>query len=344
MVTLLAHGSRLGVDWAHINVNDASLHNVEGYVGLKKRCAQYGLQVYRIAKHDVHNQPEITLGLPGRDKKIQDLCDFITNIGAAGIHYHTYAHMATGIWSSGRTEGRGGLTARKFDPETAVGSWDGKVFPNDGMVHGRPYSEEELWEHYTYFIKKLAPVAEAAGVFIGIHPDDPPFYSLGGVPRCIFGTFEGYKRALEIADSPNIGVCLCLGCWLEGGAELMGADALTAIRTFAGMGKLFKVHFRNVSNPMGTSAPVDHGDMVTPAGGPWQESLLDEGYMDMHKIMACLEEVGFDGCAIPDHIPNMNTEGAGLGYSIAYMRALVQSVSKRPYQPINAQYEGSAKL
>ena len=192
---------QLGVDWAHINVNDAALHNVEGYVGLKKRCAQYGLQVYRIAKHDVHNQPEITLGLPGRDEKIQDLCDFITNIGAAGIHYHTYAHMATGIWSSGRTEGRGGLTARKFDPDTAVGSWDGKEFPNDGMVHGRPYSEEELWEHYTYFIKRLAPVAEAAGVYIGIHPDDPPFYSLGGVPRCIFGTFEGYKRAMEIAVS-----------------------------------------------------------------------------------------------------------------------------------------------
>ena len=67
--------------------------------------------------------------------------------------------------------------------------------------------------------------------------------------------------------------------------------------------------------------------------------------MDMHKIMETLEEVGFDGCAIPDHIPNMNTEGAGLGYSIAYMRALVQSVTKAPYQPINAQYEGgSAKL
>ena len=85
------------------------------------------------------------------------------------------------------------------------------------------------------------------------------------------------QKKVASQDSPNIGVCLCLGCWLEGGSELMGADALTAIRTFAGMGKLFKVHFRNVSNPMGTSAPVDHGDMVTPAGGPWQESLLDEG-------------------------------------------------------------------
>jgi len=65
------------------------------------------------------NQPEITLGLPGRDQKIQDLCDFITDLGKAGIHYHTYAHMATGIWSSGSTEGRGGLGAllRQFRPQ-----------------------------------------------------------------------------------------------------------------------------------------------------------------------------------------------------------------------------------
>ena len=39
---------------------------------------------------------------------------------------------------------------------------------------------------------------------------------LGGVPRCIFGNFEGYKRALEIANSPNVGVCLCCGL-LAGG-------------------------------------------------------------------------------------------------------------------------------
>ena len=40
----------------------------------------------------------------------------------------------------------------------------------------------------------------------------------------------------------------------------------------------------------------------------------------------------------------MNNCIVGMGYSIAYMRALVQSVTKRPYQPINAQYEGSEQL
>jgi mannonate dehydratase len=61
-------------------------------------------------------------------------------------------------------------------------------------------------------------------VRIGIHPDDPPQPMLAGVPRCIFSNFEGYKRAIEIANSPNIGVCLCCGSWLEGGKKLTGAD------------------------------------------------------------------------------------------------------------------------
>ena len=92
-------------------------------------------------------------------------------------------------------------------------------------MHGREYTEDELWDNYGYFIKKVAPVAEAAGVYIGIHPDDPPFCApptlhpqrpaltwcahddavctdpLGGVPRALFGTFAGYQKAMQIAVS-----------------------------------------------------------------------------------------------------------------------------------------------
>ena len=60
-------------------------------------------------------------------------------------------------------------------------------------------------------LSRWSPVAEEAGVRIGIHPDDPPAPVLAGVPRCIFGNFEGYKRAMEIANSPNVGLCLCCG-------------------------------------------------------------------------------------------------------------------------------------
>ena len=58
----------------------------------------------------------------------------------------------------------------------------------------------------------MVPVAEVTDVYIGIHPDDPLVYAMRGIPRCIFGNFDGYKRAMQIADSDHIGVCLCVGC------------------------------------------------------------------------------------------------------------------------------------
>src|SRR4028119_585524 len=67
---------QLGVEWAMVNVSDPTHHSVEHYLGFKERLAHYGVQIYRIANHDVHNVPEITLGLPGRDEKIEQLCTF----------------------------------------------------------------------------------------------------------------------------------------------------------------------------------------------------------------------------------------------------------------------------
>jgi mannonate dehydratase len=303
---------QLGIEWAMLNVNDPSLHSLENYLAFKERFAKYGVQIYRIANHEVHNVPEITLGLPGRDEKIAELCAFIRNLGAAGIHYHTYAHMGNGIWSTGHIDGRGGVRARVLDINAAKGIWNGKVFEGE-LTHGRLFTEDELWDNYEYMIRQVAPVAEEAKVFIGIHPDDPPVYALGGVPRCIFGTFAGYQRAMEIANSPNIGVCLCVGCWLEGGPVGMGNSVVDAVRHFGKQGKLFKVHFRNVSNPMPE---------------PWQETFIDDGYQDMHQVLRALREVEFDGCIIPDHIPQMlGGSRSGLAYSIAYMRALVQAVN-----------------
>ena len=304
---------QLGIEWVMVGISEDANQHTDHYKTLVKRFADYGLQIYRISDHRVHNVPEITLNLPGRDEKVEDLCTFIRNIGAAGIRYHTYAHMGNGIWSSGRTTGRGGMDARRLDINDAVGSWDGETYESGQFTHGRTYTEDELWENYEFMIRRVAPVAEEAGVFIGIHPDDPPVYPLGGIPRCMFGNFAGYKKAMDIAASPNIGVCLCIGCWLEGGKQGMGGSVEEAIHYFASRSKLFKVHFRNVTNPMPE---------------PWSETLMDDGYQDMHQVMRALREVEFDGAIIPDHVPSLlGGARAGTAYSIAYMRALVQAAN-----------------
>ncbi|MFN7471415.1 MAG: mannonate dehydratase [Roseiflexaceae bacterium] len=304
---------QLGVEWAMVGINHPHQHTLEFYKALVKRFDAYGMKIYRITNLGVHNSPEMTLNLPGRDAKIEEFKTFIRNIGAAGIKYNTYAHMGNGIWTTGHVPGRGGMSSRMLDITNAKGYWDGKVYEGD-LTHGRLYTEDELWDNYSYMIRQIAPVAEEAGVYIGIHPDDPPVYALGGIPRCMFGNFEGYKKAMDIANSPNIGVCLCIGCWLEGGEIGMGNSVTDAIRHFASKNQLFKVHFRNVTNAMPE---------------PWVETLIDNGYQNMYDVMKTLREVNFDGCIIPDHIPAfVGGPKVGTAYSIAYMRALIQAANQ----------------
>lgn len=293
----------------YLNVQTGQGHaTLENFLAIKKRVETAGLKVWNIPNNENRNIEEITLNLPGRDRKIEWLKQYIRDTGKAGIGYMTYAHMANGIWSSKPETTRGGGESRAFHLATAKGYWNGKVYAGP-LTHGRLYSQEELWENYTYFIRQIVPVAEEAGVRIGIHPDDPPVPVLGGIPRHIFGTFDGYVRALEIANSPNIGVCLCCGTWAEGG-ENTGRNVYEAAREFAKMGKLWKIHFRNVTSPV--------PDFV--------ETYIDGGYTDMPKLMKTLVDVGFDGNLIADHVPPMTgARQAAWSYSMGYIRALYRS-------------------
>jgi mannonate dehydratase len=302
---------QIGVEYVSV-ASTPDLRTAEGFLQIKKRYADAGITVWNIGNSDVHNMPEVTLNLPGRNRKIEEYKDYLRNLGKAQIYYTTYAHMGNGIWSSGRAQIRGAST-REFDMASPnkEGRWGNEIF-REPLSNGRVFTPEEMWENYTYFIKQVAPVAEEQGVRIGIHPDDPPVPVLAGVPRCIFSNFEGYKRALEIANSPNVGICLCCGTWLEGGRKLTGKDPEEMIRYF-GAEKIWKIHFRNVS------APLPH----------FIETFMDDGYYDMWKIMKALREVNFDGIAILDHSPVMvGGTYPQTAYGVSYMRALIKRANE----------------
>jgi mannonate dehydratase len=305
----LTFAKQLGVEYVTTWTNGEGA-SYENMLKLRRQVESQGLKIWNIGKANVHCMAEVTLNLPGRERKIEEYKSYLRDLGkVGGIHYTTYAHMANGVWSTGEETTRGGAKARAFDLAKVKADylWEGRRHEGP-LTHQRRYSVQEIWDNYTYFIKAVAPVAEAEGIKIGIHPDDPPVPELGGVPRCIFSSFDGYKRALEIADSPNIGLCLCVGCWLEGG-KLMGRDIIETIYYFGQRGKIFKVHFRNVS------APLPH----------FVETFMDNGYMDMYLVMKALQEVHFQGAIIADHLPRFDAAPeTGLAYSTAYMRALLE--------------------
>ncbi len=67
----------------------------------------------------------------------------------------------------------------------------------------------KLRENYAYFIKKIIPEAEALGIKMTVHPDDPP-KPIFGLPR-IVSTESDARWVTSMVDSPANGLCFCTG-------------------------------------------------------------------------------------------------------------------------------------
>ncbi|WP_350287744.1 mannonate dehydratase [uncultured Croceitalea sp.] len=67
----------------------------------------------------------------------------------------------------------------------------------------------QLAQNLTLFLQEIIPVAEAHGIKMAIHPDDPPF-ALFGLPRVV-STADDLLRILEDTPSPANGITFCTG-------------------------------------------------------------------------------------------------------------------------------------
>lgn len=67
----------------------------------------------------------------------------------------------------------------------------------------------KLREHMAEFLRAIVPVAEASGIRLAVHPDDPP-RSLLGLPR-IVSTQEDLQWLKEAVDSRHNGFTFCTG-------------------------------------------------------------------------------------------------------------------------------------
>ena len=168
-------------------------------------------------------------------------------------------------------------------------------------------SENDLRENLYSFIKEIIPAAEEAEVFMGIHPDDPP-WSLFGLPRIVSNKKDA-EQIINLTDSPSNGLTFCTGSFGSGYKN----DLIDMVQSFAK--KINFIHLRNVSRN-------SDGDFL-------EENHL-EGDVDMYNIMKELiieqkrrQDAGEKNSRMPmrpDHghlmLPDQNKEGIYPGYSL----------------------------
>jgi mannonate dehydratase len=166
-----------------------------------------------------------------------------------------------------------------------------------------PAQLQKWWDRFCYAFEKTVPIAEEYDIKLAVHPSDTPNVDtpFGGI---------GFHRIIDAFPSPQVGYVYCIGTRAEAGGSALVIDE---INNYGRKGKIFMVHMRNVRGSLAT------------AGG-YEETLLDDGDLNMMKILRELVKVGFDGCINPDHIPSIPGDNAthdiGWGYSIGYVKAL----------------------
>jgi mannonate dehydratase len=245
----------------------------------------------------------LRLGLPGRDEELESVCELIENMGRLGIGVWCYNWMPVIGWT--RTNVgipvRGGALATGFDERVVAGAPPAVT---------EPVAPEQLWETLAWFLERVVPVAEAAGVVLAMHPDDPPLPSLRGIAR-IMSSVEGFERLLALDSSPSNAITLC-----QGNFTLMTDDLPSVIRTFGD--RIAFVHFRDVR---GTASE-------------FVETFVDDGQTNMADCMRAYAEIGFTGPARSDHAPALEGDRAEVaGYShlarlhaVGYMAGLRDAV------------------
>ncbi|NLG01146.1 MAG: TIM barrel protein, partial [Lentisphaerae bacterium] len=199
----------------------------DALAGVVADLAAAGLRVVAL-EGDSFDLSAVKLGLPGRDEALARYRLLLGNMAELGIGLFCYNFMAgTGWHRTGERPGRGGARATYFSQKETPRVMDGPLL-----------EAGQVWDNYAYFIRAVMPEAERLGLRMGLHPDDPPLPSLGGMAR-VFGSLEAFDRAYALAPCRANGVTFC-----QANFKLMGVDLDAAARHFGP--RIAFVHVRDV--------------------------------------------------------------------------------------------------
>ncbi len=283
-----------------------------------------GLEYEVIESINVHE--DIKLGLPTRDKYIENFKQSIRNVAECGVKVVIYNFMPVFDWvkTDLAYELPDGSNTLSYDEKDLIGvspsdfaqkilsgagdltlpGWEPDRLSklNDVIEQYRNVTEEQLFANYKYFLEAVIPTCEEVGIRLAVHPDDPA-WPIFGIPR-ITHNFEQLSRIVNMVDSPSNTLCLCTGS--------IGSDPKNnvpeIVEYFVKRNRISALHVRNIK------FEGEH---------KFYESAhsTDAGSLNIYSIMKVLVDNNFDGYIRPDHGRMIWGEKGRAGYGL-YDRAL----------------------
>lgn len=256
---------------------------------------------------------DIKLGRATRDRLIDNYAESIRGIGAVGVRVLCYNFMPVFDWMRTDLAMRlpdGSLTLAydhdalsRIDLSRGTGDLPGwaLAYSRDELAAllatYRGVTNEMMWEHLAYFLERVVPVAEEAGVLMALHPDDPP-WPIFGLPRIITDC-PALERVLSLVDREANGLTFCTGSL----GSRRDNDVVALARQFAARGRIHFAHCRNVR------ITGDRRFHEVPHPSAF-------GDVDMRGVLAALKNGGFGGPMRPDHGRMIWGEQGRAGYGL----------------------------
>lgn len=307
--------------WALHHKQAGEVWTREEIAQVQKQISPYGFNMDVVESVNVHD--DIKIGLPSRDRYIENYKETMRNLKAFGVKVICFNFMPVFDWT--RTDlfrplpdGSTALYYEKAkiqeDPkqmaEYILNNLGGMTFPGwepermarlDALFAAyRQVTKEKLWENLQYFLEALMPVCHECDIKMAIHPDDPP-WDIFGLPRLITDA-AAVERYLSMVDDPYNCLTLCAGSLSANPAN----NVAEIVRRHCA--RIAFAHIRNVKHyANGDFSEASHRDC--------------DGDSGILEILQAYHAGGFTGYIRPDHGRNLWNEQARPGYGL-YDRAL----------------------
>ncbi|MCA9259412.1 MAG: mannonate dehydratase, partial [Planctomycetales bacterium] len=222
------------------------LWTTEELTQLRLQVEDAGLVLDAIENLDPAHWHDVLLDGPLKEQHLENVKTLVRRIGEAGIPILGNNFSIAGVCGRViRPFARGGAPSvgmeRPCEKPMPLGmAWNMVVDPEAEPGPAPAATSAQLWSRLEEFLEAVLPVAEASGVTLAAHPDDPSMPTMRGQPRLVYQP-SLFQRLLDCRPSRSNALEFCVGTV----AEMTDGDVYDAVDCYSKQGAIGYVHLRN---------------------------------------------------------------------------------------------------